>query len=758
MIFAQYRHWVFLWIPLLLLTFPPLAWAHHDRLTGWVEDTSGHPLHEVSVQVLVSGEFQTLARTITDHQGTFSFSDLPHSDLDLIVSKAGFESVSALVRENERDRDIVFVLVATLPEIATEIAVFGAVPRSASSSSTFRKEEFGKRIIEDTGDVLGVVPGLTVVQHAGGGKANQYLIRGFDADHGTDFAISFAGIPVNMVSHAHGQGYSDVNFLIPETLETIDVYKGPYFAELGNLATAGAAILGLREEFEDSFFKLEGGQFESGRVVLGLSPKVDWTRGFVVLESRYTNGPFVDPQAFKRFNIATRWSFDLSDSQVLSLLGTAYHGQWNQSGQIPLREVKAGRLDRFGSVDPSEGGDSSRYNFSVTHQKLWANQALNSQFYLVHYDLDLFSNFTFFLNDSLRGDGIKQSDNREIIGGHLQHHYHYDLGSVPSLLTVGLDYRQDFADVGLLRQQERQVFNTLVNSRINEQDLGLYIQDEFQLKPTFKVILGLRHDRFRFDVEDRQGGGVQGVQHRQLTGPKVSLVYSPLEDKGPEFYLNYGRGFHSNDARSVVSDPTGVALAAADGYEVGYRQVFAKRLEIGFAYWLLDLEGELVFVGDEGTTELSGPTRRHGPEIETKWKINQYLWFDGEASYTWGHFRGTSDVIARAPRFVATGGFHFTTVKGISGNVQLRHLGSHPLIETNSVQAEGYTVTDFYLQYPFSERWNGILSVQNLFGVEVKEAQTFFESQLAFETEPVGDNHFNPGNPFTLRLGIEFTF
>lgn len=724
---------------------------------GRVEDSGGLPLHEVTVQVMVQGEFRVLARTMTNHEGRFFFSQLPRGELEIVARRPGFEPASVSLSAGSAPAELVLTLVRVLPEIATDVAVFGAIPRTAASSSQFRRQEFSRRVLRDTADLLQVISGLTVVQHAGGGKANQYLIRGFDADHGTDFAVSFAGIPVNLVSHAHGQGYTDLNFVIPETLETIDVYKGPYFAELGNLATAGAAILRLRESVERPFLKVEGGQFGTRRVVAGWSPREGRNSGFVAWEGRHRDGPFRDPQDFTRLNLATRWSLPLPSNQVFSLLGTAYQGRWNQSGQIPLREVRAGRLDRFASLDPSEGGRSSRYNFSLSHQKVWAEQALNSQFYAVHSDLTLFSNFTFFAQDPLQGDGIRQADRRGILGGHLQYHHHSHWGKLPSLLTAGLDYRQDRAQVGLSRQGKRQVWASLLRSDLDERNLGVYLQQELELHPSLKTILGLRHDRFRFHVEDLEGGSLEGTEHRSFTGPKLSLIYSPRE-KGPHFYLNYGRGFHSNDARSVVTAPSAVALAGADGYEVGYRQIFAGRLELAAAYWLLDLEGELVFAGDEGTTELRGPTRRHGPEVEAKWKLTDFLWIDTEASFSRGFFRGSREAIPRAPQRVISGGLSFVSPKGLAGNLRLHHLGDHPLVEDRSVQAEGYTVADLYLQSSFGERWQLFLAVENLFNARYKEAQTFFESRLPWEELPVGDTHFIPGNPFNLQLGLQYRF
>lgn len=734
--------------------------AHERTLQVRVEDGSGNAVHQAEVSLYRGEEKEALAKRMSGHEGEAFFEGLPAGELLAVARMAGYEPVADLVPDSSgHQQQLVLVLLQKLPEIATEISVFGALPLSAASSSALHREEFQKQVIDDTADILRSVPGLTVVQHGGGGKANQFLIRGFDADHGTDFALSFAGIPVNMVSHAHGQGYTDLNFVIPEMLESIEVYKGPYFAELGNLATAGAAVMRLRESFDQEFFAgLEGGSFETGRFLAGFSPRGQRWRGYALAEGRYSNGPFEDAQAFRRLNLATRWTFDLSEKDQLSLLATSYQGRWNQSGQIPLREVEAGRLSLFGSVDPSEGGRSRRINFSISHQRLWSNQVLNSQFYWVHYDLDLFSNFTFFAQDPLRGDGILQSDDREVVGGHLQHHIHYSIGKLPAILTSGFDWRQDFADVGLFRQQEREVFGALTDSGIRERNLSFYLQQEFQLNPALRIIAGLRHDRFRFGVRDRQSGQDLGVEKRSLTSPKASLLYSPQGQDGPHFFANYGQGFHSNDARSVVTAPQGTALAQAVGYEAGYRQLFGQRLEVSLAYWWLDLDGELVFVGDEGTTELRGPTHRHGPEAEVRWRISPHLWLDAHLSHSQGRFRETDEVIARAPRLVGAGGISFLTPCKLSGNLRLRHIGQHPLVEDNSVQAKGYTVADLYLDYPLGDRLKAYLSIENLLGADIREAQTFFESRLPHEPQPMPDTHFTPGNPFTIRFGIRYGF
>ena len=742
---------------LALFQFPNLQ-ASPGALKVRATDAAGNPVHEVQIEVFVAGDATVLRRGLTDHAGVSLFANLPHGDLRIVAHKAGFAPVETLVTEDQRAPELQLIIDQSLPQVSTDISVFGAVPRTAASAGTYRREEFSNRAIEDTGEVLRVIPGLVVVQHAGGGKSNQYLIRGFDADHGTDLALSFEGIPVNMVSHAHGQGYADLNFVIPETLATIDVYKGPYFTEFGNFATAGAATLDLQERFDHSFVKIQGGRYDTARIVAGWSPGSDKTRALIAVENRYTNGPFVSPQNFNRANFVARWSRDLPSEQSLTFLATAYHGKWNASGQIPLREVLAERLDRFGAIDPTEGGESSRFNFSIGHQKVWSRQALQSQFYVVRYSLDLFSNFTFFARDPARGDGIEQTDRRSLLGAGVRHHLHHSMGRWTGLLTSGFSLREDLGNVGLLRQERRRSFEGVVQSRLNERNAALFLQEEIEFSSRLKMIAGLRHDRFRFDAEDRLRGVSPPPQYRSFTGPKLSLIYTPARQA--QFFANYGRGFHSNDARSVVSEPLQRrrALPAAEGYEAGYRQILADRLEITFAYWLLDLSGELVWAGDEGTTALSGPTRRRGPEVEARWKITDNLWVDAEAFYSRGRFRHSSNVIARAPRLVVNGGLVFSAAGHVGGEFRIRHVGDHPLAEDNSVQAQGYTIADLNVRKSINEHWQALLTVENLFNSKVREAQTFFASRLPGEPSPVFDTHFNPGYPFTVRLGLQYNF
>lgn len=634
------------------------------------------------------------------------------------------------------------------------VEVTAPAPRTAASSTTLRSEMFSKLFVASPADLLRSVPGLVIAQHAGGGKADQYLIRGFDADHGTDVLISVDGVPVNLVSHAHGQGYADLHFVIPETIARVDVHKGPYYAELGDLATAGAVQLVTRDRFERPFVRLQSGSFGTGRAAFGFSPPhaSAWLAGELVA----TDGPFRHPQDLTRLNVAGKWRPDVGAGGTLTVAGAAYRGTWNASGQIPARLVDAGRLDRFDAVDPSEGGATTRTHAALGYERQLGTTRVTAQTYLVGYSLDLFSNFTFFARDPEGGDGILQRDRRRMWGGSGAAVRPYAFGRLLSVASAGAEWRRDRIDVGLLSQQRRRPTRTFTDSAVAERDLGLYAQQELILGSRVRTVLGLRHDRFAFDVRARTPGP-SGRRTPSVTGPKASVIVSPTGRPGLQLFANYGRGFHSNDARAAVSSPTAPALPAARGYELGMRRGLG-RAEIAAAWWLLDLDSEFTWVGDEGRTEAGGPTRRHGLEVEARSRLADVLWGELDLAVSRGGYRGSDAVIARAPRFTMRGGLALTGWKGWSGQLEVRHLGGHPAVEDESVMAAGFTVADAHARRRLSPSWDALVSVENVFDARYREAQTFFASRLAAEPAAVDDLHFTPGTPRAIRVGFEYRF
>jgi outer membrane receptor protein involved in Fe transport len=643
-----------------------------------------------------------------------------------------------------------------LPDPVTyKVDVTAVTPRTAASSTTLRQEMFSNLFVESPADILRGVSGLVIAQHAGGGKSDQYLIRGFDADHGTDIQLSVDGVPVNMVSHAHGQGYADLHFVIPETIDRVDVHKGPYYAEFGNLATAGAVQLKTRTRFDRSFVRMQGGSFDTGRFVFGWSPSQ--TPAWVAGEAIFTNGPFRNPQDFSRLNAAAKWRGELAPGHSLTFNGAVYRGRWNASGQVPARLVDSGSLDRFDAIDPSEGGETSRAHALALYAGSVGGTQFTAQTYTLGYSLDLFSNFTFFARDERAGDGIQQRDRRNVTGGRVQAVRAHSLGGPRAVLTAGTEWRRDGIDVGLLYQQQRQATDTVVDDNVVERNTGFYVQEEVILGPRVRAILGLRHDRFDVGVVARSPG-IEGTYEASFTGPKASLIVTPGGTSDLQLFANYGRGFHSNDARAAVSAPTAPILPASSGYEFGVRKAIGSRAEISGAWWLLDLDSEFTWVGDEGVTEASGATRRRGVEIEARWRMRNALWAEFDMTASRGGYRQSDEVIARAPRLTMNAALVLTDWNGWSGQARVRHIGDHPAVEDRSVVAEGHSVLDLHARRKLSADWDALFSIENVFDADYREAQTFFPSRLAEETMPIGDIHFTPGNPRAIRVGFEFRF
>src|SRR5690606_35025413 len=518
--------------------------------------------------------------------------------------------------------------------------------------------DFALRVMHKPSDLLKVTPGLFTGQHAGGGKANQYFIRGFDIDHGTDLALWVDGMPVNNVSHGHGQGYADLHFIIPELFERVEVNKGPYFAEYGDFATAGAVRLRTRERFEESYADLAMGMFGSYRF-LGVFAGADTVyRPVLAAEVHRDDGPFKNPEDLERYNLFFRSSLIRTSQSDLDLTLMSYGGNWNGSGQVPLREVEAGRLDRFGSVDPTEGGNSQRHSASLRFRSTPDPRSeFSASAYLIDYRLALISNFTFCAGDPVYGDQRVQEARRAVSGFNAAKRTGWDACGRAWNTTVGKDMRNDRIANALGRGRDRSVFSRAVEADVRASSLGLYAQEEVAPLDWLRFVAGFRADYFGFDVTDRlqelpntvpvaESGS--GARSASIFSPKFNAIIGPFAKT--ELYLNYGQGFHSNDARGVVKHPDPVTpLTKAVGYEAGLRNNLIPRLDLGASLWKLDLRSELVWVGDEGATEARGPTERIGLDLEARLRLLSWLWADAdftqsEATYT--ENAGNADAVA----------------------------------------------------------------------------------------------------------------
>lgn len=651
----------------------------------------------------------------------------------------------------------------TLPEVVVQ----EERPAESASQQTITQQEIERQPPGRPGDLLRLVPGVVTFNASGGpGKADNFLLRGFDADHGTDVAGFLDGMPLNLRSHAHGQGYLDLNFLIPETIKAIDVQKGPYQVQYGDFATAGVVNFTTRDMVEEGVVQVAGGQFGTQRNLLMFSPTSDRIRSLVAVETSYTNGPFLYPNRSLRFNGLVKVTMNPTPRSELSLTGTQYTSRWNAPGEIPLRAVEAGQLDRFGSIDPSQGGRTQRTTGNLRyHYDTSSGGTAFAESYLQYYRLDLFSNFTVFLNDPVNGDGIEQADRRYVYGGQVGYRQHGELLGVASAATLGVQTRVDDAYVRVGTQLQRQPLSTKTDSTIVEASYSPYLKLEFQPVSWARLNGGARADVFTFNVTDRCGPSCtqrpNGRTQDVIPSLKGNLILGPWV--GTEFFLNAGTGFHSNDARAVVSNPTIQTLPRATAYEVGLRTKQWERVESFVSLWVMDLSSELVFNGDDATTDIKGATRRYGVEFGGRLRLWEWLTLGGDATFTHAAFRGTGHAIPQAPLMTARSEVTVHLSEGLRSTLQMFHVGSRPLTEDRSVSAQPFTIVSLMTKYrPVSKGWwhglEGFVSIQNLLNTTWRQDQLFFQSRLANEPAPVGDIHFVSGLPRMVMGGMSWYF
>jgi outer membrane receptor protein involved in Fe transport len=655
-------------------------------------------------------------------------------------------------------------------------------PVSAASSFVRDSRAFELRSVsDDPGDLLEVTPGLEVGQHAGGGKANQYLIRGFDADHGTDLALSVDGVPINVRSHAHGQGFADFHFVIPESIERVEITKGPYEAGIGDFATAGSVNLVTRERLGESYAKFEGGSFDTQRYLLMLSPDQGAfaggeeapARALLALEAYGTDGPFHDDneEDLWRYNLFGRLGLDLGERTELEATLHLYDSDWDASNEVPQRAVDGPGFDRFDAVDPTDGGDSStaRTLVKLVHRPSEREQ-LEAAGFLTWYALDLYSNFTFFLGDPVNGDQILQQDDRLRYGGWLSYARSLEATPVPVVLRGGLQMLSDDAHVRLRHTNERDILDTTSDDDIVERSLALFGEAEAIPLPWVRTVLGLRAEQFWFDVGDRSGlGRPDGHVRDGLILPKANLILRPFGHGAPfasevaplrelELFLNYGQGYHSNDARDVVANPREPTLPKAHGWEVGLRSRFCDRLDVAAAYWWLNLQREFVFVGDAGTTEPKPRSRRQGVELAAELEILDWLFWEGSLGYSSGEFTN-GEKIPQAVRFIADTGLVARHASGVSAELTYHMLGERYGTESRSGRRlRSWGVWNAVFRYRRGPVEVGLI-LENLGDTHWESAEYFFASRLPGEpAEGVEDLHFVPGNPRNVRVALAYHF
>lgn len=636
---------------------------------------------------------------------------------------------------------------------------------SSASEGRIGSTDFRLRPLVREGELLETVPGLIVTQHSGDGKANQLFVRGFNLDHGTDFQTRIDGMPVNNPTHAHGQGYTDLNFLIPELVDYIDYKLGVHHASQGDFGSAGGAEFHLARFLARPFVTAEAGAFGFSRVAAGRSSR--FANGTLLLggEGKAYDGPWVIDQRLRKASGLVRYTRGEPTSQY-SVLAMGYRNSWNGSDQVPLRAVTGGTLSRFGQIDPTLGGTSSRYSLSGSYQHIGATTRQLVQLFAIRSNLDLYSNFTYQL-DPAAGDQFNQREDRTVLGVNAQHATEVAAFGRNHSITVGLQNRVDVLDdVGLHRTRDRERLSTVREDDVVQSSTGLYAEATSRWTSRWRTVLGARGDFHTFGVTSLDGAN-SGQRADAIVSPKASLVYNP--NQSVEFYLSAGLGFHSNDARgtTITRDPnTSEPVQAADplvrsrGGEVGMRTSLTSGLRTTVTLWGLDLDSELLFVGDGGTTEASGGSRRTGITVANFYRPSSHLAFDADVSFARARFADVSHDASRIPgaleNVVAAGATWGGTGGGAFTALRLRHFGAYPLTEDNSVRATATTLLNGDVGYQFASL-RVQLAVLNLLNSNARDIQYFYASRLAGEpADGVGDVHFHPAEPRQLRLMLKW--
>jgi outer membrane cobalamin receptor len=641
------------------------------------------------------------------------------------------------------------------------VLVTAPPPVTSSSEQLIPGKDFELRPHGRPADVLRLIPGLIIDQHQGGGKAEQYLLRGFDADHGTDLALFVDGVPVNLRSHAHGQGYADLHFLIPETIRAVDALKGPYFAEHGDFDTAGAVRFLTRDSVEENTLEISGGSFDTQRYLALLSPTRDRVKTLVAAEGYRSDGPFDHPNGYVRFNLFAKATTDLTEDMRASLSASHYRAEWHGSGELPARTVRSGLVDRFGAIDPNEGGVTERTNVNLDYVwKVGESQKLSVNAYASYYRLTLFNDFTLFLNDPDRGDMINQRDRRWLGGLDAQYEVKQRPLGMPLTTTAGVQYRIDTPRVVLASAVQRHQVGRVQDVDIVEQSVSPFVKLDLVPIEKVRLVTGARGDVFTFDVKERVNttdGRASGAATKARPNVKANLILGPW--LATELFANFGTGFHSNDARAVIANPKLDALPTATGYEAGFKSRILQRTELSATYWFLDLSSELVFVGDDGTTEARGKSHREGLEVATTISLLDWLTFKGD--FTWtrrAEFVDTGFPIPLTPRWTARAELTARLPWGLSTSAEMRYLGDRVADDFGFHTARGYTLFNWNARYRY-KALEAFLSIENLADTKWREAQFFFTSRLP--GEPAGgvpDVHFTPGNPRAFLGGIGLHF
>jgi outer membrane receptor protein involved in Fe transport len=740
------------------LLIPPVS-GHNISIRGLVLDQSTNtPLPGATVQLL-----NTLQITTTNQLGIYTFADLPEGKYALKISFLGYEQNQLTVTVgNQQAAEVITRLESGTVELA-EVSIAASPDKPLNLIPAV---DLQLRPLQNAQEILRLIPGVVMAQHAGGGKAEQVFLRGFDIDHGTDIMLTVDGMPVNMVSHAHGQGYADLHFLIPETVQQVDFGKGPYRADKGNFATAGYAEFTTRRALEKNLVKLEAGTFHTWRGLgmfnlLGKKARQQQQNAYLASEYLFRQGYFDSPQHLRRLNLMGQYQGVFKQSTILHASLSAFRSSWDASGQIPQRAVRNGSIGRFGAIDDTEGGQTARYSGNMTLEKSFRhNTFLRHQAYFIRYDFELFSNFTFFLLDPVHGDQLRQRENRSLSGYQGSYQTESTMLGRPLRHELGLGGRYDRINGSELSHtlNRHTTLARIQEGKVRELNTFAYLHETWHITANLRVNAALRFDHLLFYYRGLLAADVPRARaSSQQLSPKLNVTYawSPRL----QVYVHSGMGYHSNDSRVSAAGARG-ALAAARGLDVGLIFKPADRLLLQAALWRLDMSQELVYVGDAGVVEPRGKTRRYGLDLSLRAQLHEYVFADTDLNLARPRFRQAAreaGYIPLAPTLSCNGGLSYRRPQGLNASLRYRLLSARPANEANTLRAEGYLLADAVVSYTLKNfEWK--LTGENLCNSPWKEAQFETESRLKEEQQAVTEIHFTPGTPFSLRAGVAYSF
>lgn len=725
--------------------------AYGQTFKGKLLNYSNNPVEEAYIQNVSKGN-----HSHSDAEGCFSLMKTFTGDTVVIIS-LGYEQKTIVISRNMLTETQIIKLKSKDYNI-NEVKITG----NLKSLNFISDIDLNYKPVNTSQEVLRTVPGLFIGQHAGGGKAEQLFFRGFDLDHGTDIDITVDGIPVNLVSHAHGQGYADLHFLIPELIDKIDFGKGSYYADKGDFSTTGYINFKTKDKLENSSATVEYGMFNTLRnVSLIKLLNTENQNAYFACEYFLTDGAFDSPQNFSRINLTGKYSTVLNSADKLTFLVSYFTSKWSASGQIPERAVKAGLISRFGAIDDTEGGFTDRTNINLHYNhKINDNSFIKTNFFYTQYDFELYSDFTFFLNDSINGDQIRQKEHRQIFGSDIVLHRKYEYSKFKLNLKYGIGYLENQINGDeLSHTKDRKItLEQIKLGNVYESNEYGFVSSEFNLNK-WMINAAVRTDMFNFNYDDLLDTVYNSQKmSRAIVSPKLNIIYN--HNHYFQLYLKTGKGFHSNDTRVIISKNVKEMLPASYGSDFGLIWKPFSSVIINSGIWYLFLEQEFVYVGDEGVIEPSGKTQRKGADFGIRWQIAPWLFLNNTVNWCYGRSidePAGKNYIPLAPDLTSTGGLSLKTNVGITGGIHYRYMKNRPANEDFSIIAKGYFITDLILNYKFKKIIFGI-SIDNLFNSDWYETQFATVTRMKNEAEAHNEIHFIPGTPFFLKGKITYRF